>query len=349
MESNSKYCLYLPGLTSDNQDVSSLLAVDIREQFTAVTNYNIEGTNVSKDKTEIFRTASLTSAMEPIKLFLENNKDVKYQKMVIAVPGVVLNGVAKPDRIPFTIDVESLRKETGVSDIVMMNDVEASAYGLAFVKEENFIQLSEGKANAKGNVAFLAPGSGLGEAGLFYDGDCLRPFATEGGHSEFSPRTNVEVEFYQFLNNIYGIVSWEHVLSKVGMFNIYRFLRDVKRHPEPEWLSERLANGDFVTEVFKAATEENVLICRIALDTYVEFLAREASNLVLKLKATGGLVIGGDISILIHKYFNNETFYKKFLRSDKMEELLAAIPIYLLNDERTITKGAVAYAVFGKK
>ena len=304
---------------------------------------------MQKDKTELFRTASLQSAIEPINVFKQNNPDVKIEKVVFAVPGPVINGVSKPNRIPFEINAKELSQQLNGVEVVIVNDVEASAYGLAFVDEAKFISVFEGNINAKGNVAYIAPGSGLGEAGLFYDGKCLRPFATEGGHSEFSPRTNVEVEFYQFLNNIYGIVSWEHVLSKVGLFNIYRFLRDVKRHPEPAWFSERIANGDFVTEVYKAAIEDNILICKITLETYVEFLAREASNLVLKLKATGGLIIGGDIPMIFKDYLNHDTFYRKFLRSDKMEELLSNIPIYLLSDERIITKGAVALAAYGKK
>ncbi|WP_435525858.1 glucokinase [Chryseobacterium indoltheticum] len=198
----------------------------------------------------------------------------------------------------------------------------------------------------KGNVAILALRNGLGEAGYFFDGKYLRPFATEGGHSEFSPRTNVEVEFYQFLNNIYGIVSWENVLSKTGLFNIYRFLRDVKRHPEPEWLSERLANGNFTEEIYKAAMQEDVMICKIALDTFLEFLAREANNLTLKLKATGGLLIAGDIPQIIREYIDKDKFYEKFKISDKMEDMLKNIPTYVVNTDSTNINGAALYTAY---
>jgi glucokinase len=123
-------------------------------------------------------------------------------------------------------------------------------------------------------------------------------------------------------------------------------LRDVKRHPEPEWLAERLNGGNFVEEIYKAAVEDDVLICKIALDTFVEFLAREANNLVLKLKATGGLLIAGDIPQVIREYIDKGKFYDKFKISDKMEALLKSTPIYLIKQNHTALKGAALYTAY---
>jgi glucokinase len=228
----------------------------------------------------------------------------------------------------------------------MLNDQEAAAYGIGLLEDTELEDIRFGGHLENGNVAIIAPGNGLGEAGYFFDGKYLRPFATEGGHSEFSPRTNVEVEFYQFLNNLYGIVSWESVLSKSGLFNIYRFLRDVKRHPESENLAERLNKGNFVETLYKSATEEDEMISKIALDTFLEFLAREANSLTLKLKATGGLILAGDIPQMLVNYIDKDKFYQKFKISDKMEAMLQNIPIYLVKSKSTSINGVALYTAY---
>ena len=152
---------------------------------------------------------------------------------------------------------------------------------------------------------------------------------------------------YQYLKAIYGIVSWESVLSKEGLFNIYRFLRDVKRHKEPEWLTAKIQQGEDFTEVICAsAMEEKEMICKLTMETFIDFLAREANSLVLKLKATGGLIIGGDIPLSIKNYIDKEKFYKKFIISDKMESLLKDVNIYILLNDKTIAAGAAYYGAF---
>lgn len=345
MDTSRIYELYLPNL-GNLTETFSIISADVRENYSILVHYIFRDGELRKENSEVFRTPNFSSFSEIAQQFIRNNNLSEIDRLAVAVPGPVLNGKSSPLRLPWSMDAEEIGKNLNVKQVVIINDIEASAYGLAQIKEEQLISIYKTDDKISGNVALLAPGNGLGEAGLFFDGQFLRPFATEGGHSEFSPRTNTEVEFYQFLNNIYGIVSWENVLSKTGIFNIYRFLRDVKRHPEPEWLSERLSSGDFTTEICKAALEDNVMICKITLDTYIEFLAREANSLVLKLKATGGLLIGGDIPMTIRNYMDYSNFYKKFRISDKMEALLENIPIYLLNDESTILKGSAYYAVF---
>jgi glucokinase len=120
----------------------------------------------------------------------------------------------------------------------------------------------------------------------------------------------------------------------------------VKRHPEPEWLADRLANGNFSQEIYKAAVEDDVLICKIALDTFLEFLAREANNLTLKLKATGGLLISGDIPQMLNEYMDKAKFYEKFKISDKMEDMLRNIPIYLIRNNLTGLHGVALYTAY---
>ncbi|WP_312390304.1 glucokinase [Chryseobacterium sp.] len=346
MNLNPKFPLYLPGVQNGNNDNVSIIGANLREDVTTV-GYFISGNGGLEVKIQNnYPTKEFSSFSDILKKFIQENNLENVKRLGMAVPGPVLDGRSAPARLGWNLEVEDFKKDFGFERVEMLNDLEASAYGMGLLEDSELDPIYTSGHLEKGNVAILAPGNGLGEAGYFFDGKYLRPFATEGGHSEFSPRTNVEVEFYQFLNNIYGIVSWENVLSKTGLFNIYRFLRDVKRHPEPEWLADRFANGNFAEELYKAAIEEDVLICKIALDTFIEFLAREANNLTLKLKATGGLLISGDIAQAIREYINKDKFYEKYKISDKMEDMLRNIPIYLIKTKNTGLNGIVLYTAY---
>ncbi len=346
MNLNPKFPLYLPGVKNTGNDNVSIIGANLREDVTTL-GYYISGNGAIEVKIQQdYPTKEYASFSDILKKFIQDNGLDNVKRFGMAVPGPVLNGKSSPERLGWELNLEEYSGAFGFEKAEMLNDQEAAAYGMALLEDNDLEPIYSSGHLEKGNVAILAPGNGLGEAGYFFDGKYLRPFATEGGHSEFSPRTNVEVEFYQFLNNIYGIVSWENVLSKTGLFNIYRFLRDVKRHPEPEWLAERLSNGNFVQELYKAAVEEDVMICKIALDTFLEFLAREANNLTLKLKATGGLFLSGDIPQEIRAYVNKDKFYEKYKISDKMEEMLKNIPIYLVKQNHMALNGIALYTAY---
>ncbi|KQT15075.1 glucokinase [Chryseobacterium sp. Leaf404] len=346
MNLNPKFPLYLPGVKNTRNENLSILGTNLREDETVVAYYvsGRDGLDVKIQKKYITKDYPTLNSI--ISAFLAENSLTEVDRFGISVPGPVLNGKSNPDRLGWNLDSEDFKNEFGFKEVCMLNDQEAAAYGIGLLEDSELEDIRLGGHLENGNVAVIAPGNGLGEAGYFFDGKYLRPFATEGGHSEFSPRTTIEVEFYQFLNNLYGIVSWENVLSKAGLFNIYRFLRDVKRHPEPEGLSERLNEGDFVEELYRAATEENVMICKIAIDTFLEFLAREANSLTLKLKATGGLILAGDIPQILSSYMDKDKFYEKFKISDKMEAMLQNIPIYLVKSTSTSINGVALYTAY---
>src|SRR5690606_4672811 len=130
----------------------------------------------------------------------------------------------------------------GIDRVVIINDLEATAYGLAGLTPEDVATLFDNGTGQSGNMTILAPGTGLGEAGILCDGETYRPFATEGGHSDFAPRNELDLELQTYLKNEYDIVSWEHVISGPGIYRIYRFLRDVKGYKEPTWLTENFKN-----------------------------------------------------------------------------------------------------------
>lgn len=346
MNLNPKFPLYLPGVKNTKNENVTILGANLREDETVLAYYVSGGQGLEMKTQKKYSTKDFSSLNEIVRDFIVENALSGTERFGISVPGPVINGKSSPARLGWNLDVQDFKTEFGFQEVYMLNDQEAAAYGIGLLEDTELEDIRFGGHLENGNVAIIAPGNGLGEAGYFFDGKYLRPFATEGGHSEFSPRTNVEVEFYQFLNNLYGIVSWESVLSKSGLFNIYRFLRDVKRHPESENLAERLNKGNFVEALYKSATEEDEMISKIALDTFLEFLAREANSLTLKLKATGGLILAGDIPQMLVNYIDKDKFYQKFKISDKMEAMLQNIPIYLVKSKSTSINGVALYTAY---
>ena len=137
------------------------------------------------------------------------------------------------------------------------------------------------------------------------------------------------------------------MISGPGLFNIYRFLRDIKKHEEPAWLTQRFEEeGDPSAVISHSAMRELNMTCILAMEMFVEFMAREANNLVLKLKATGGLLLGGGIPPKIYNFLNKEQFYQNFIVSDKMEHLLKDIPIHLILNSKTALLGAAYYGAY---
>lgn len=348
MDSNTKFQfpLYLPGKQCDKNKDKSVLSVDLRSESCRFAKYScIDGT-FSKDMERIYATGDYSSLVELITQFKKDHPQVSFDRISVAVPGPVINGICKTPNLPWILDRKELEAQLSVEKVFLVNDLEATAYGYSNFDKEILEVLHTSDDKIRGNVAVLAPGRGLGEAGLFFDGEYLRPFATEGGHTEFSPRNDYEVQFYQFLNKIYGIVSWENVLSKDGLYNIYRFLRDIGRHEESPELKERMQNENFIDVLISVGEEKSSRLVNLTLEMYAEFLAREANNLVLKLKATGGLILTGNISRKFFHLFDKNKFYKNFLVSDRMDHLLKDIPIYIIRNRDGVIDGAAVYGSF---
>ncbi len=346
MNTKNKLKLFLPGISADSNENGSLIAVDLREKTTVIGLFGAEKQKVFLKVEKTYATKDFNSFSDMLNSFISENSLEDISKIAVAVPGPVIGGKSEPQRLPWKLDAEEIKSSTKVGEVYLINDLEASAYGLENVAEDDFLKIHDSGNFTPGNAVILAPGDGLGEAALFWDGSSLRPFATEGGHCEFSPRTNDEVEFYSFLQKIYGIVSWESVLSTNGLFNVYRFLRDAKRQVQPDWLTEEIEAGNFTQAIINGAIEKRDRICTMTIDTFVIFMAREANSLVLKMKATGGLFLSGEIPVMLEQFLTNSKFYKNFIISDKMENILKDIPIYLVKDEKTIINGAAVYAAF---
>jgi glucokinase len=325
----------------------TILAGDAGGTKTNLALYRATPGNMATLKESTYHSSSYRSIIDIIKQFLAENGNVLPDRICLGVAGPVLNGKVELTNLSWKLDSEELEKETGVGEVFLINDLEATAFGLEALGEEDYVIIHEGGAEAGGNMAIIAPGTGLGEAGLYWDGSVYHPFATEGGHTDFDPRTPLDISLLQYLQKKYGIVSWERVIAGPGIHDIYQFLLPGKIDGEPGWLKKAIEVDDPSAIISQAAVEKTDPLCVETMELYVRYLARESSNLVLKMKATGGLFLGGGIPPKISSLLKDQAFYQNFLDCDRMQNLLKGIPVRVILNNKTALLGAAWYGAFG--
>jgi glucokinase len=261
------------------------------------------------------------------------------------IAGPVRNGRAEVSNLPWVVESSRLAREIQVGSTFLINDLEASAWGIGALDIADLLILNEGIPGAQGNQAVIAAGTGLGQAGMFWDGCQHHVFACEGGHTDFGPRNDLETELLKYLLAKFGRVSYERVLSGPGLVNIYSFLRDTGRGEEPKWLAEKLVIGDPAATISIAALSGQSPLCQQALDMFVSIYGAEAGNLALKVLATGGVFISGGIAPKILPKLKDGKFEQAFLDKGRMRPLLEATPVRVIVNENTGLLGAARCAV----
>ena len=256
------------------------------------------------------------------------------------VAGPVRHGRCEATNLPWVVDAQQLAQVVHLDKVWLINDLEAQAYGTAVIDSKDFVVLSEGAPGAEGNAAVIAAGTGLGEAGLYWDGTQHWPFATEGGHGSFAPTNDLEMELLRYLLRRFTHVSWERLLSGPGLYNIYTFLRDTGHGEEPRWLHEELQQHDPAAVISRAALTGTADICVQALDLFVAFYGAEAGNLALKLMATGGVFVAGGIAPKILKKLQAGSFMQSFVAKGRMRALLETIPVRVVVNDQAALFGA---------
>src|SRR5579875_1828196 len=261
------------------------------------------------------------------------------------VPGPVREGRLRLTNLPWTLDSRELSKHLDIDYVFLINDLEANGYGISELDASQIYTLSEGDASQIGNRALISAGTGLGECFMVWDGRHHKPYPSEGGHCDFAPRNEDEIDLLRYLRQKYaGRISFERVVSGLGLTNIYEFLREVRGVEEPAWLAERMANEDpnaVITELAMAARSE---ICEKATDMFVSAYGAEAGNLALKILSVGGLYVGGGIAPRILEKLKDGTFIKAFTDKGRLSQLLVNTPVRIILESRTALLGAAAYA-----
>lgn len=263
------------------------------------------------------------------------------------IAGAVVDGRVKTPNLPWMIDTAELRRALKLDCVTLLNDLEAGAYGIFTLGNDEFCTLNEGIMRQAGNKALIAAGTGLGQAILYDDGHHFRPLASEGGHADFAPRNELEIELLRHLIERFDHVSYERVLSGPGLFNIYRFFKERRGLEEPQWLTERFAASDDNSAVVsKTALAGEAEICVKSLELFVSLYGAEAGNLALTAKSLRGIYIGGGIAPKILAKLKDGTFMRSFVDKGRYADLLAAMPVQVVLNDQAALRGAAYYAAF---
>lgn len=325
-----------------------VLAGDLGGTKTNLSFYRATDDKLEPLESKRYASDDYPSCIEVLKQFLADTRQSAVDRVCLGVAGPVLNGKVELTNIGWSLDEAGIRKQLGIEKVTLINDLEATAYGLAGLSAGDYVTLHTGDENSTGNMAIIAPGTGLGEGGLYWSGKNHFPFPTEGGHTGFAPRTETDIELLRSLQKKYGVVSWEKVVAGPAITDLYTFLRDHHQHKEPAWLSQALEDPEEApAAISTAAIEKKDDICVEAMQYFVRYLAYESANLVMKLKATGGLFIAGGVPPKIAPLLQDKSFYKHYLDCDRMQHLLEPVPIRMVTNDKTGLIGAAYYGAYG--
>lgn len=261
------------------------------------------------------------------------------------VAGPVLNNTSRTTNIPWTIDGGKLAEFLNIPRVCLLNDLEATAYGLQLLRPDEIEDLNPNAPSPPpdGTRVLLAAGTGLGESLLLWTGKNYHICPSEGGHVDFAPNNDLEIDLLRYLRTSHLHVSYERVLSGPGLYSIYQFLRDTKKN-EPTWFAEKLPTGDPATLITEAGLMGKPDICKEALQLFVSVYGAEAGNMALKALAIGGVYLGGGIAPKILPALRKETFMKAFLAKGRYKRLLAKMPVRVILNPHTALLGAASVA-----
>jgi glucokinase len=261
------------------------------------------------------------------------------------IAGPVIDGRTETTNISWVVDSRELAEQLGIPKAGLINDLEATAYGILELEKKDLVVLNQGIPREHGAIAVIAAGTGLGEGGLFWDGERYRAIASEGGHSDFAPRNDLEIDLLRFLLGRYSRVSYERAVSGPGLYSLYEFFRSRTSEAEPAWLAREIREGDPSAAVSQAALSGKDKTAGRSLETFVSLYGAEAGNLALKLLATGGLFVGGGIAPKILDWLKRGPFLDAFMTKGRYTPLLKNIPVSVVLNDKTALLGAGHFAV----
>ena len=329
-----------------------ILAGDVGGTKVHLALYNFEGGRLKPIRDQKFPAAEFAKLDDVVHRFLseeDGHPAVAVGDIAAACfgcPGPVRDGRLKLTNLPWTLDARDLRTSLGIEHIFLINDLEANGYGIPELAPDAVHVLHTGDAAAVGHRGLVSAGTGLGEALLIWDGQHRHvPVASEGGHCDFAARNDREIALLEYLRGtLKGRVSFERVVSGLGIKNVYAFLRDDQKMEEPAWLKERMAAEDPNAVIGGCAEDGSSPLCFETMQMFASAYGAEAGNVALKVLALGGVYLGGGIAPKILKTLENGVFTAAFLDKGRMSPLLGTIPVRVILDDTCALLGAAAYA-----
>lgn len=261
------------------------------------------------------------------------------------IAGPVVAGKSKLTNLGWDVDGSEVASELRLPQVGLLNDLEAMAYGTLHIGAEERVVVQKGEPQPRRAIAVIAAGTGLGMGGLFWDGTRYRALPTEGGHTDFGPRDEVEIDLLRFLTKKFGRVSYERIISGPGLVNLYEFFRTRTEAPEPEWLRNEMASGDPSAAISAAGLAGKDAVCVQALERFVSVYGAESGNLALKMLSTGGVVVGGGIAPKILPFMQDGSFMRSFVAKGRYRKLLEQMPVEIILNDKAALIGAAHYAM----
>jgi glucokinase len=320
-----------------------LLAGDIGGTKTRLALYAGERGLVPKEQVT-FRSADYDSLEAVVEAFLAS-VEARVETAVFGVAGPVVEGESTTTNLPWVINERRLQEAFGLQQAKLLNDLEATAYGVPNLAASDLELLNDASPRS-GTKVVVAPGTGLGEAVLFYRDDHYHVLPSEGGHTDFAPRSLFEIRLLRYLMGKFGHVSYERVCSGSGMPNIYAFLKKQRFAPELPKMKKAIKQADDPTPlIVEKAMAGECELSIATLNAFVSILGSEAGNLTLKVMATGGVYLGGGIPPKILPKLKDGTFMAAFVNKGRFAEMLAKVPVYVILNEKTALFGAACYGL----
>lgn len=325
-----------------------ILAGEIGGTRTRLAAFDKDGSKLHLVVEKTYPSQEHSGLSEIVSAFIKT-EGIPVHTACFGVAGPVRRGRSKISNLDWVIDSRDLAKLLKLGTVGMINDSEAYAYGIDGLDSKDLVTLNEGSEDAEGNRAVISARTGLGVAGLYWDGFRHHPFGCEGGHADFAPRNELETEMLAYLQKKYDHISYERILSGPGIKNIYDFLRDSKTAEEPAWLKDQMAAAaDPSALISKLAAEGKAPICDQTMTIFVSIYGAQTGNVALNFMATGGVYIGGIVAARNVKKMKDPIFMQSFLGKGRMESLLKEMPVTIVLNDNSGLIGAARYTLIEK-
>lgn len=262
------------------------------------------------------------------------------------VPGPVVEGRSQVTNLPWVVEEEKLKYALNFRAVALLNDLEAISNSIPVLEDDDLHVINDVEPVEGGSKGVVAPGTGLGEGFLVWDGKGYTSCRSEGGHATFSPMDELQTDLMRFLMKRFGHVSCERVCSGLGIPNIYDFLKETGFSPEPEWLAKELEDAEDRTPVIlQSAGDDSCELCSETLRLFVSILGGEAGNLGLKVMATGGMYLGGGIPPRIIPALEKGDFMEAFCGKGRLGAVLERVPVYVMIHPQVALLGSARYGL----
>jgi glucokinase len=321
-----------------------ILAGDIGGTNTRLAFFDASSGRLQLITVNVFPSRQHSGLDEIVAEFVATNKNLHPEAACFGIAGPVRNGRVSASNLPWIVESKRLADGLKLKEATLINDLEANAWGIPALAGNDVVALNKIEGNPVGNQAIIAAGTGLGEAGMYWDGKQHHIFASEGGHTDFAPRNDLEIDLLRYLEGHFGHVSYERIVSGPGLVNVYHFLRDTGRGKEPAWLTEEMAHSDPGAAISKAAIGGKCPLSEQAVDLFVSIYGAEAGNLALKLMALGGVYLGGGIAPKMLTKLSGPLFMQAFVGKGRMQSLLESIPVKVITNDKAALLGAARCA-----